>query len=480
MSKILGSVLDNISENNNEYRKELRSLNSKIDEATSTLVGNIVTISNYVVDFSNTVTVSKEKLVSPISRIIESYVIKDLRNVEQVNEQFVDKINDKIANANIETKADEKEFIGNLNTLLNEKYLQIVNIKRKNFFDENNSNVDVQNAISDFANYISSNYNYSGGKVDELLSNYERELYDLIEVSLKQISKLYLDNFVNGINGSLDTLRNFDNLEETYNEPVKETVNTMETSTYEIPEVPVIPEIPTVPEIPSIPEVPMETSIDFGNVELPSYDSNITFNNEVSNFDIPTIPEVPVQNVGETYETPIDNNELTSNSFEMNVPKEELITPVVEDKKEVKRTYDVEEILKIAKSPILSIPKEEKKESTYVNVEPIKKEEKESFEPEFDEKEIVEELINRLTLRIKNIDERQKNLDEEKARLEEDETFVSDLIVSAENKKVELDNLEEELNNKEEELNKKQMQLEKKINDVMPFANAVLNSEKES
>ena len=443
MSKILGSVLDNISENNNEYRKELRSLNSKIDEATSTLVGNIVTISNYVVDFSNTVTVSKEKLVSPISRIIESYVIKDLRNVEQVNEQFVDKINDKIANANIESKEDEKEFIGNLNTLLNEKYLQIVNIKRKNFFDENNSNVDVQNAISDFANYISSNYNYSGGKVDELLSNYERELYDLIEVSLKQISKLYLDNFVNGINGSLDTLRNFDNLEETYNEPVKETVNTMETSTYEIPEVPVIPEIPTVPEIPSI-------------------------------------PEVPVQNVGETYETPIDNNELTSNSFEMNVPKEELITPVVEDKKEVKRTYDVEEILKIAKSPILSIPKEEKKESTYVNVEPIKKEEKESFEPEFDEKEIVEELINLLTLRIKNIDERQKNLDEEKARLEEDETFVSDLIVSAENKKVELDNLEEELNNKEEELNKKQMQLEKKINDVMPFANAVLNSEKES
>ena len=72
---------------------------------------------------------------------------------------------------------------------------------------------------------------------------------------------------------------------------------------------------------------------------------------------------------------------------------------------------DVEEILKIAKSPILSIPKEEKKENIYVNVEPIKKVEKETFEPEFDEKEIVEELINRLTLRLKNIDERQKKYD---------------------------------------------------------------------
>lgn len=477
MSKILGSVLDNISENNNEYRKELRSLNSKIDEATSTLVGNIVTISNYVVDFSNTVTVSKEKLVSPISRIIESYVIKDLRNVEQVNEQFVDKINDKIANANIESKEDEKEFIGNLNTLLNEKYLQIVNIKRKNFFDENNSNVDVQNCVLDFGNYLSTNYNFSGDKVNDMLSSYEVNIYELIEVSLERISKLYLDNFVNGINGSLDTLISFDNIQKSYNEPIINNESSVEVPAYETP---VIPEIPVIPEVPSIPEVPVETSIDFGNVELPSYDSNFTFNNEVSNFDIPTIPEVPVQNVVETYETPINNNELTSNGFEMNVPKEELITPVIEDKKEFKRTYDVEEILKIAKSPILSIPKEEKKESTYVNVEPIKKEVKEAFEPEFDEKEIVEELINRLTLRLKNINERQKNYDDEKARLKEDETFVGDLIVSAENKKVELDNLEEELNNKEEELNKKQMQLEKKINDVMPFANAVLNSEKES
>ena len=32
MSKLLSSVLDKISENNNEYRTELRSLNNKIDE----------------------------------------------------------------------------------------------------------------------------------------------------------------------------------------------------------------------------------------------------------------------------------------------------------------------------------------------------------------------------------------------------------------------------------------------------------------
>ena len=58
--------------------------------------------------------------------------------------------------------------------------------------------------------------------------------------------------------------------------------------------------------------------------------------------------------------------------------------------------------------------------------------------------------------------------------------FVNDLIESSNNKKVQLDKIEEELNDKENELNEKQSQLEKKINDVMPFANAVLNIEKES
>ena len=35
MSKLLSSVLDRISENNNEYRTILRNLNSSIDEKTT-------------------------------------------------------------------------------------------------------------------------------------------------------------------------------------------------------------------------------------------------------------------------------------------------------------------------------------------------------------------------------------------------------------------------------------------------------------
>jgi len=114
-------VLDKISENNNEYRRELRTLNAKIDEKTTALVGDIVTISSYTADFSNTISSAKENLVNPISRIIESYVIRDLRSVETVNEQFVEKINDKLDNANITTKEEKEAFTQNLHSLLNDK-----------------------------------------------------------------------------------------------------------------------------------------------------------------------------------------------------------------------------------------------------------------------------------------------------------------------------------------------------------------------
>ena len=91
MSKILNSVLEKVSENNNEYRALLRDLNVKIDEKTTAFVGDVVTASGYTVDFSNAITSAKEKIVNPVSRIVESYVIKDLRSVETVNEQFVEK-----------------------------------------------------------------------------------------------------------------------------------------------------------------------------------------------------------------------------------------------------------------------------------------------------------------------------------------------------------------------------------------------------
>ena len=70
--------------------------------------------------------------------------------------------------------------------------------------------------------------------------------------------------------------------------------------------------------------------------------------------------------------------------------------------------------------------------------------------------------------------------DEAKLKLEDDEAFVNNLIESANKKSKELDNFEEELRNKEKELNEKEAQLSRRINEVLPFANAVLKNENES
>ena len=161
----------------------------------------------------------------------------------------------------------------------------------------------------------------------------------------------------------------------------------------------------------------------------------------------------------------------------MDVPNDDPINLGKSDK----RQYDVEEILKIAKSPIVSLGKEESDNNSFVSVEPITvSEEKESATPEFNESEIVEELIRRLSNRLSNINERQEKYEVDKKQLEDDETFVNNLIESSTRKQKELDEFEMELNNKEEELKIRQKELNKKINDVLPFANAVMNVEKES
>ena len=61
MSKLLKSVLEKVSENNNEYRSDLRTLNSVVDERTTNLVGQLVTSSGYTLDFSKTLSDAKEK-----------------------------------------------------------------------------------------------------------------------------------------------------------------------------------------------------------------------------------------------------------------------------------------------------------------------------------------------------------------------------------------------------------------------------------
>ena len=81
MNKLLNSVLDKVSENNNDYRKELRNLNTSIEEKTTTFIGDVVTASNYVLDFSKTISDAKDMLITPITKLVESYTIKDLRSV---------------------------------------------------------------------------------------------------------------------------------------------------------------------------------------------------------------------------------------------------------------------------------------------------------------------------------------------------------------------------------------------------------------
>lgn len=448
VSKLLSSVLDKVSEDNNAYRMKLRDLNKTIDEKTTSLVGDVVTLSNYTVDFSNAVTNAKDKLVNPISRIIESYVIRDLRSVETVNEQFIDKINDKIDGASISTSEEKDNFIQNLNSLLNEKYLEIVKIKRIDFFNDG-INDDVESVVNDFVSYLKTSASFNKQKLEDLMIAYKNSLYEVISITLNEISKLYLDNFVNEITSSLN---------------VSLDVNILEDKAYssEPSSRPYMPDINPVleSEIPPVPEVPA-----INGPEIPEVPTIMTDFNEENQSIVPPVLNIP--EIEESAAIPLD------------VPP---IAPIeiVEEKNmdNTKKLYDVEEILKIAKSPVVTMPVQEKK-NEYLTISPIiSKEESDKFDSEFDEKEIVEEMIARLTKRLASINERQEKYNEEKRKLEEDENFVNDLINSSNAKKEELDKFEEELNNKEKEIQEKQRDLDKKINDVLPFADAIMKSEK--
>lgn len=451
MSKLLNSVLDRVSENNNEYRSILRALNSTIDEVTTSLVGDVVTLSSYTADFSNTLSESKEKLVNPISRIIESYVIKDLRSVETVNEQFVEKINDKLENADIKSKEEKDSFANSLNNLLNDKYLEIVKIKRIDFFNPAGVNENIEEAIDGFVNYLNGAATFNQESLNTLINDYKSKIYKQVKSALEKISNLYLNNFVSEVSSSLNAEIDYDN--DSVKEEVKDDFKPFIPDINPIPEA-VVPEAPVIPEIPEVPVMP-EVKEQSDNIpEINTKDEEKKDDN--FSLDIPTIPEVTdVKTV-----TPIEIKEEPS-----------------------KRPYDVEEILKIAKSPIVSMPEMKKEEpistkDEYVPVSPITEEkETETMESEFNEKEIVEEMIRRLTNRLNDINERTSKYESEKEKLEEDESFVNDLIKSSNDKKEELDKFESELDAKEKELDERQKELDKKINDVMPFANAVLKTE---
>lgn len=451
MSKLLNSVLDRVSENNNEYRSILRALNSTIDEVTTSLVGDVVTLSSYTADFSNTLSESKEKLVNPISRIIESYVIKDLRSVETVNEQFVEKINDKLENADIKSKEEKDSFANSLNNLLNDKYLEIVKIKRIDFFNPAGVNENIEEAIDGFVSYLNGVATFNQESLNTLINDYKSKIYKQVKSALEKISNLYLNNFVSEVSSSLNAAIDYDN--DSVKEEVKDDFKPF------IPDINPIPEavVPNAPVIPEIPEVPVMPEVKEQSDNIPEINTeDEEKKDENFSLDIPSIPEV---------------TDVKS------------VTPVEIKEEPSKRPYDVEEILKIAKSPIVSMPEMKKEEpistkDEFVPVSPITEEkETETMESEFNEKEIVEEMIRRLTNRLNDINERTSKYESEKEKLEEDESFVNDLIKSSNDKKEELDKFESELDAKEKELEERQKELDKKINDVMPFANAVLKTE---
>lgn len=450
MSKMLDNVLENVSENNNDYRIELRNLNNKIDEKATSIIGDVVTLSNYSLDFSNAISKVKEEIVNPISRLIENYAIKDLRSVESVNEQFIEKINDKIENTKMDSFEEKEKFIDNLNSLLNNKYLQIVEIKRTNFFNEENKNEEIESIINNFTSYLKENSTCDEYRLNEIFSNFINDIYELIKDSLANISNLYLNNFVSAVKNSLDN-------ESDYKEEVSD-INENSLNSY-MPDINPVMDIPPVNE-----EVNIEPKVD-----LPSLANN-------EEFDISSIPFAP-SSIEETEE--INNN---NNSILMDIPE---VSPIVVDndydKKESKPSYsyDVEEILKIAKSPVASVPnfnandnyeyKEEKKDDVLS-----------SLETDLNERELVNEMIRRLKDRLEKIDKRESKLEDDKIKVDSDENFVNDLIKNAESKKEELDEFEKSLDEKEKELDIKEKELNEKIKNVMPFANAVLNTEKES
>lgn len=468
MSKLLNSVLDKVSENNNEYRSILRALNSTIDEVTTSLVGDVVTLSSYTADFSNTLSESKEKLVNPISRIIESYVIKDLRSVETVNEQFVEKINDKLENADIKSKEEKDSFANSLNNLLNDKYLEIVKIKRIDFFNPAGVNENIEEAIDGFVSYLNGVATFNQESLNTLINDYKSKIYGQVKSALEKISNLYLNNFVSEVSSSLNAAIDYDYDNDNVKKEVKDDFKPFIPEINPIPET-VVPDAPVIPEIPEVPIMPevKEQSNNIPEINIEDEEKNIPISSineekkdENFSFDIPSIPEVTDIKPATQFEIKEDKKEETS-----------------------KRPYDVEEILKIAKSPIVSMPEMKKEEpistkDEYVPVSPITEEkETETMESEFNEKEIVEEMIRRLTNRLNDINERTSKYESEKEKLEEDESFVNDLIKSSSEKKEQLDKFESELEEKEKELDERQKELDKKINDVMPFANAVLKSE---
>ncbi len=203
MNEVLLGLQEKISENNNQYRDVLDRTNTSLENRTTVLVGGLVTLSNYEADFTQTTNKSNEQLLNPIIKIIEAYCVKDLRNIDNVNEQFLKKISDKLNKIDIDTDDKTIKFVDSLKKLLNGKYLEIVNIKRVPFFNENSDNIDIENIINSYTNILIESNMYNEEKLSELFLEYKNDIYKTIKNDLDSLNKLYISNFITEIEDTL-------------------------------------------------------------------------------------------------------------------------------------------------------------------------------------------------------------------------------------------------------------------------------------
>jgi hypothetical protein len=346
--------------------------------------------------------------------------------------------------------------------------LDIIKIKRTDFLNDEKVNNDVETYVNDFVSYLKTIANFDDEKLNDLILSYKVNLYNEIVKTLSKISDLYLNNFVSEVSSALNSVLDINDLgDDKYAR--SDTLNSF-VPEMEIPIVPNIPEIPEVPDAPDALQNDVETLDGYKENEEIKDDEVSIVTPEAIIPDVPDVPNVP--------DVALDTEEVKP----MDVPN---VVPIEmeSDRKsaDVKKTYDVEEILKIAKSPVVTMPVNEPQvKEGYLSVSPIESsQEAETLDPEFDESEIVEEMIRRLTKRLDVIKERQEKYDAEEQKLKDDEAFVNDLIQSSNAKREELDKFEEELDAKEKEIDEKQRELEKKINDVLPFADAVMKTSEE-
>ncbi len=410
MNDILQELQEKISESNNQYRDILLRTKNSIENRTTVLVGGLVTLSNYESDFNELTIKTKEMISDKIIKVVESYCVKDLRNVDDVNEQFIKKINDKLNKVELDTTEDKLKFVDSLKKLLFDKYLEIVNIKRIPFFQENDDNTEIENIVNLFTNYLEETNLYNGEKLSALFFEYKEDTYKAIKNDFEDLNKLYINNFITEIEVALTQ-------EDTVKPVVEENYIAEEEKNDFLGPLPKIEEpLPVVEEpLPIIEEQKVEIE------EIPK----------------PIIEEEPLE-IKE--EKPIfKSNANIDDIFELTKPKSPSNT------------------ISIPKSDILS------KEEIQV-----------------DEDELVNAMIDRLTKRLDKVNEKEKAIEEEKVRIVEDEKFLEELVESTDKKALALEEKEKQLREKDIELKEKEKTLSEKLNSILPFANAVLKSGKET